>query len=138
MSRTDGHAPYWTWATWYEPCHSSYCVNYISRAWQKTTKQACDLPEQPVRHAGRYKLRMVPRTCTWEPVWPSRYMDTLKLYGRRNPQRWFRRHVWEGVERTRQRAILGKMAKEHNATGELDDGDFPNYQHRHSAIWLWH
>jgi|SRR5688572_12707337 hypothetical protein len=138
MSRTDGHAPYWTWATWYEPCHSYYCVNYISRSWQKVSKQPCDLPERPVRNAGRYKLRLVPQTCTWEPVWPPKYSETLKLYGRRNAPRWFRRHVWEGPERTRQRATLGEMAKEYNATGELDDGDFPNYQHRHGAIWDWH
>jgi hypothetical protein len=39
------------------------------------------------------------------------------------------------MERVRERDDLDRMVKEYNATGELDNGDFPNYQHRHTALW---
>ena len=137
MSRTDGHAPYWTWATWYEPVHDIHCENYRPRGWGRwRPRRPCNLPERPVRHAGR---RFRPRVyrCDWEPVWPHRYRDTQRLFGKAVAPHWFVRHVWNGPERVRERNLLGRMVKEYNATGDIEDGDFPNYQTRHSARWLW-
>jgi hypothetical protein len=70
-------------------------------------------------------------------MWPRRYRDVLRLYGRAGAPGWFIRHVWSGPERVRERDKLGKMVKEYNATGELADDDFPNWQARHCARWLW-
>lgn len=137
MSRTDKHAPYWTWAPWYEPVHSLYCPNRANRSWQKRTDRtdACNLPERAVRHGGGRTRGYVP-LCTWEPVWPS-YRQAGWLTWKRHTPRWFVHHVWSGTERRRERDNLGKLVKEYNANGDLDDGDFPNYQARHCARWLW-
>jgi hypothetical protein len=126
LSRTDGHAPYWTWAVWYEADHGLWC----------NRRYDCNLPERAVRHAGRRPKRTT-GLCTWEPVWPSSYREVKRLFGRAGAPGWFIRHVWSGPERVRKRVVLGKMAKEYNATGELADGDFPNYQARHCARWMW-
>lgn len=53
------------------------------------------------------------------------------------PPHWYVRHVWNAPERVRERAQLGEMVKEYNAAGELEDGDFANYRHRHCAHWYW-
>lgn len=45
--------------------------------------------------------------------------------------------VWWGPERSRERNDLRAMAKEWNANHDLDEEDFPNYQHRHCATWWW-
>lgn len=135
MSRTDVHAPYWTWAAWYEPSHHLYCPFRTNRAWQKVRgSQPCNLPKRPVRHGGGRTRVYVP-LCTWEPVYPS-WREARWLHLQPTP-RWFIQHVWMEAERVRERDQLGKMVKQYNATGELDDGDFPNRQHRHGARWLW-
>lgn len=124
MSRTDRHAPYWTWAAWYEPSHSLWC----------NRRFVCNLTQYPVRHAGKRPNRTT-HMCTWGPVWPSWREHRWLMMSR--PPGWFIKHVWSGPERVRKRDKLGKMVKEYNATGELEDGDFPNYQSRHCAQWLW-
>lgn len=137
MSRTDKHAPYWTWADWYEPVHHLYCEGYLRhRSRSNTRYEPCELPERPVRHGGGQTRPVTPQ-CTWEPVFPARYQDVKRLYGHANPPGMFIRHVWSGPERVRERVQLGRMVKEYNATGDLADGDFPNYQARHCARWLW-
>jgi hypothetical protein len=136
LSRTDRHAPYWTWCEWYEPCHSIWCEHYISRLGQKVPKQACNLPERPVRHAG-VRTRVYVGLCTWEPVWPGREVAWMARWKGRHEPHWFIRHVWSGPERVRERDQLGKMVKEYNATGDLEHGDFPNWQARNCARWLW-
>jgi hypothetical protein len=45
--------------------------------------------------------------------------------------------VWTGPERARERDGLRALAKEFNATGGIEDDDFPNNQHRHGAAWMW-
>ena len=55
-----------------------------------------------------------------------------------SPPHWYVRHVWHGPERVRERARLGQMVKEYNATGELADGDFANHQARHGAAWSYY
>lgn len=138
MSRTDGHAPYWTWAEWYEPVHHLYCPNAThNRFWQKRTRtEPCNLPKRPVRHGGGRTRVYVP-LCTWEPVWPASYREVKRLFGKAGAPGWFIRHVWSGPERVRSRDTLKQFCKEYNATGDLHDGDFPNYQARHCARWLW-
>ncbi len=51
----------------------------------------------------------------------------------------YRRAVWHGPERRRERDQLGAMVKEWNANYYLDDdGDFTNRQARHCAdAWWW-
>lgn len=50
---------------------------------------------------------------------------------------WYIQHVWHDVERTRERDGLRELAKEYNGQGELDDGDFPNWQARYCACYWW-
>lgn len=136
MSRTDKHAPYWTWATWYEPSHHLYCDSYVRRSWQKSGRYVpCNLPERPVCHGGGRTRAYVP-LCTWEPVYPT-WREARWLTWKAPTPRWFVKHVGHDPERVRERDKLGKMVKEYNATGELDDGDFPCWQARHAARWLW-
>lgn len=140
MSRTDAHVPYWVWSKWYEPSHDVWCEFYLNRYWQDFEKYPCNLPKQAVRHRGtRIKGRRTPdmQQCTWEPVWPGRDVRWMSGWKWGGTPHWFIRHVWNGPERVRQRTLLGKLTKEYNATGDLDDGDFPNYQTRHCARWLW-
>lgn len=137
MSRTDVHAPYWTWAAWYEPCHHLYCPNAINRMGQKRNgvTQPCNLPQRPVRHGGGRTRVWVP-LCTWEPVYPP-WRQARWLVWKRHTPRWFIQHTWSGPERVRERDLLGKMVREYNATGDLADGDFPSWQARNCARWLW-
>lgn len=51
--------------------------------------------------------------------------------------RWFVRCLWSGPERQREREGLRALAGEYNAYGDLTDGDFASWQHRHSASWLY-
>lgn len=135
MSRTRAHAPWWTRAPWLEPAHSIYCEFYLNRSWQRWgASRACDLPESAERSAYR-QARRGDSPCTWEPIWP-RYRQMRKLFGHPVP-RWYIEHVWHNPERVRERDQLGKMARQYNAEGELDDGDFPNYRARHCASWYW-
>lgn len=125
MSRTDAHAPYWTWATWYEPSHGSH------------RHQACDLPTEPVR-ANPSRRPRYPRdgwmSCFWRPVHPN-WRQSRKIYGNTVP-RWYVDHVWSNAERVRVRDGLSEIRKEYSAWGYFD-GDFPNWQHRHGAAWDW-
>ena len=125
MSRTDAHTPWWTYCEWYRPAHGLWC----------NRRYVCNLPERPVRHAGRGP-NVTRDLCTWEPIWPA-YREVRWLTLTPTPHS-FIRCVWSGPERARERDRLGRMVKEYNATGELDDGDFPNWQARHGARWLWH
>lgn len=124
MSRTEAHAPYWTYAAWWEPAHGLWC----------NRRYDCNLPKYPVRHAGRRPNR-VTNLCTWEPVWPG-WRETHKIFGSHVPN-WYVDHVWHNPERVRERDLLGKMAKEYNATGGIEDDDFPCWQGRYSAWWGW-
>jgi hypothetical protein len=68
-------------------------------------------------------------------MWPP-YRHVHKLFGKRMP-RWYVEHVWHNPERVRERDSLDKLAKEYNATGGIEDGDFPNWQARGCASWYW-
>jgi hypothetical protein len=50
---------------------------------------------------------------------------------------WYNNQNWTRPERRRERDSLRDLAREYNANGELDDGDFENRQHRHEGIWNW-
>jgi hypothetical protein len=135
MSRTDVHAPYWTWAKWWEPVHLR-CP--YDRWAGKLPRSACDLPSEPKLvdpRNLRKDHRDRGRHCCWEPVWLS-WRKARWLHQHHVPK-WFVDHRWNNVERTRERDRLGRMAKEYNANGDLNDGDFPNWQPRHGARWDW-
>lgn len=141
MSRTDAHQPWWTVAPWYEPVHDSMCEFHIARGrYTPPGTEPCDLPKRPVRHRAeriRYPRPVTKRPCVWEPVWPGREVRWMSGWKWGVAPRWFIRHVWSGPERVRERDQLGRMVKEYNSTGTLEDGDFPTYQARHGAWWLW-
>lgn len=136
MSRTDIHAPYWTYSVWYEPAHSIYCEHYLNRSGQKTVKGPCNLPAEPVRHNSRFMYRRAGHTCSWEPVWPNFRQARWLVFSRHVPRRYVK-HVWSGPERVRGRDGLRDMVKGYNGNGNLADGDFPCWQHRHCATWYW-
>lgn len=142
MSRTDAHAPYWTWATWYEPSHHLWCENRVPEmSWRARRAgprhyfevRACNLPEHPVRHAGA-RTRVHVGLCTWEPVWPKRRQVRWLHVGR--VPKWYVDHVWNNAERVRVRDELNGIRKEYSAWSYFD-GDFPNWQHRHGATRYW-
>ena len=54
-----------------------------------------------------------------------------------HPPHLFRRFVWFGPERRREREGLRAMAKEWNANYYLEDEDFYSPHHRHGAVWDW-
>lgn len=135
MSRTDAHAPYWTQAVWYEPSHHLDCEFYTNLLGRRHRgAEVCNLPERAVRHAG-VRTRVYVPLCTWVPVWPA--PREARWFYQRHVPHWYVNHVWNDVERTRERDQLTKLAKEYNTAGELQDGDFPCWQGRHYARWMW-
>ncbi len=76
--------------------------------------------------ARHYRVWKAPN-CGW----------TLSHHHLASPPAWYIEHVWINVERVRERDGLRAMAREYNATGELEDGDFPCWQHRHMASWRY-
>ncbi len=54
-----------------------------------------------------------------------------------SPPAWYRRLVWHGPERARQRQGLHNMVKEWNSNYYLDDEDFENRQARSCAKYWW-
>lgn len=138
MSRTDGSGPYWSWATWYEPDHETICPLYAARAWQRWARtHTCNLPEHPVRQRPiPWKIRRLTPMCQWAPTYPSCRENRKLTIGRHVP-RWYVNHVWTEPERVRERDQLRNLAREYNAHGDLEDGDFPNWQHRRGATWYW-
>jgi hypothetical protein len=45
--------------------------------------------------------------------------------------------VWNGPERVRERDHLRALCDEYNTHGDLEDGDFPCWQTRSYARWMW-
>ena len=62
---------------------------------------------------------------------------TLPHWSFGGPPREYRRQVWWGPERTREREGLRSLADEYTTFGDILDDDFPCYQHRHQAAWLY-
>jgi hypothetical protein len=50
---------------------------------------------------------------------------------------WYIGHVWNNVERVRERDDLRALAREYNSNNDIQDGDFPCWQHRHMASWRY-
>lgn len=71
-------------------------------------------------------------TCT--PEWPATWR---KWYDGGVPN-WARLSGWYKPERTRERLDLRTVAREYNAGEDVDDFDFPNFQHRHEAGWWYY
>lgn len=128
MSRTDAHAPYWTWAVWYTPVHTLH------------GHKGCNLPDSPTR--SNHRLRPgYPHDgwmdCFWGVAWPS-YRECRWLYFMKpSIPRWYINHLWNGPERVRVRDGLRNLAREYNSYGDIEDDDFPNWQARNCARWSW-
>lgn len=135
MSRTRKDRPYWV--TVRDPAYPTVTYHrHYGSYWQKlrgTVVPGCDLAEFDAargRAAGRQFFN-----CGRRPVArPRRHRTT-------SAPAWYIRHVWYGPERVRTRDVLGEAAKEYRAAGLhahwAEDYDFPHYQHRHCAEWLW-
>jgi len=46
--------------------------------------------------------------------------------------------AWDSTERNRERCSLRGAVREYNAQGEVDDFDFPCYQHRRRATYWYY
>lgn len=139
MSRTDTHAPYWTWAKWYEPDHSIYCRHRLNRRWQWMSPELrteCTLPAEPFVHDDQFIYRRRSDECNWTPVWPTYRECRWLMFGKAAPG-WYIDHYWNNPERVRTRDQLRNLAREYNTYGDLEDGDFPNWQARSCAKWSW-
>jgi hypothetical protein len=147
MSRTDKDTPDWVTATWWKPRHACHPRRWIRERQYFTFNggqlvpyrtvpahwipaRGCDLPPEP---AGTWPAPGWPRGmgCHWEPDHTG---GRRRWYS--SPPRWYRRHVWYGVERTRLRTERQHMIKEYRAGGTVDTIPATD-QHRHCATWLW-
>lgn len=124
------------------PCHTIWKTY---RAWlglNETMGERFANPWRLPEHEHHKRVRHEEWPCTCDD-WPLRptcdySFDTgyctyaARYYGGGVPQ-WYVDHTWNNPERVRVRDDLRAMAKEWNANGDLEDGDFPNYQHRHRS-----
>lgn len=81
---------------------------------------SCDAPREP------------DPTCwfSYSPVSYHRYYSS-------SVPGWYRHHIWFDPERGRERLELDSIRKAYNAGEDIDDFDFPNYQHRSCGQWYW-
>lgn len=106
--------------------HSLFCENWV--------RVQCD------GHTHRVRDESVACSCDDWPDVPTCSIEPAD----ENRHRWFSggvpsafvRTVYHGPERTRERK-LRDLAREYNAYGDLEDGDFFNRQGRNSARWDW-
>lgn len=127
--------PPWVLAEWWEPAHWA-CENYTTRRWQRGLEiHPCDLPDVPIRQYPNRPRYGRWATCRWDYVWPWRYGRRSYRHG--GVPKWFVDHVWNGPERLRERDGLRALRDEYNAYGDLEDGDFPCWQTRSYARWMW-
>lgn len=132
MSRTDKDMPPWVVAEWYEPSHAKQYV------WDTPgfVCQGCDLPDEPIRqYPNRVRFGRGGH-CRWTYVWPWTWGRRSYRHGGGVPK-WFVDHVWNAPERRRERDDLRALRDEYNANGYLEDGDFPCWQPRGCARWMW-
>lgn len=127
MSRTDKTRPGWVKAFFDAPIHHDHrngeCV-----------EETFDDAQFWATRRPRYSWPRPP-TCT--RYFGGRYSHIARhIYGDHVPG-WYVHHTWVDPERRRARDGLRDMLKEYNANGELEDDDFPNYQHHHRASWYW-
>lgn len=127
MSRTDKDMPPWVIADLFEPEHWGCRID--------GGKFECDLPEDPTRqHPTRLRYGYWDR-CHWKYVWPWTYGH--RSYRLISVPKWFIDNVWNEPERRRERDDLRALRDEYNANGNLEDGDFPCWQTRGFARWMW-
>lgn len=134
VSRTDKDMPHWVRAEWWEPVHWA-CRDAPANQWPRQLRsRVCDLPPEPIRQK-RVRPRGGERNCVWDAMWIWRCYHRGRI-GSGVPE-WFIDHVWHNPERRRVRTDLGKLRQEYNANGDIEDYDFPCWQARRSAHWLW-
>lgn len=85
-------------------------------------------PLEPGRYVVRHRSSEGWTNCGWV----IRYN-----YYTSSVPRWFRISTWYSPERRRERDVLHDAVREYNAGCDLEDFDFPNYQHRHRSQWYW-
>jgi len=137
MSRTNKDMPHWVRAEVWKPDHrcSEYGYRRL-RFWPDGFGgggSGCDLPDferKDTRWVRLPKQWRLSSHCTWQPVWDRRSRVSA-------PPKWFVDHVWNNAERRRERDSLGKMRRDYNTNGMIDDPDFGCWQTRHSARWMW-
>lgn len=128
MSKTDKDRPYWVRCN--DPLENRYehhtCGREKRSAYGKPREDiecSIDIPQDRAR--------------SWWYDHPCVYFLHEKIHRINGVPKWFVDYVWNNPERTRVRDDLRELAKEYNATLDIDDYDFPNYQHRNQALWYW-
>lgn len=124
----------WVTIEWWEPEHWG-CENSELRKWRERPRIACDLSDVPVRQYPNRPRFGYWGYCHWDPVWPPR--SRRRGFSGNAVPKWFIDHVWNGPERVRERDGLKALRDEYNAHGDLEDGDFPCWQTRSFAKWMW-
>jgi hypothetical protein len=133
VSRTDKDTPSWVLAEWWRPCH----VKRYVWADPGPVCVGCELPDEPRVVNLRATLgSWSDRGCHWEPEWPYRY-GRRRFWAPRGVPKWFVDHVWNNPERVRERDHLRALCDEYNTHRNLEDGDFPCWQTRSYARWMW-
>lgn len=136
--------PPWVLAEWWEPSHLA-CPN-SKHYWghSEAVRHPCNLPEEPwvvnpsatfPRWRGGLPERFW-RLCRWEHIHPYAH-GRRATYASIGVPKWFVDHVWNEPERRRERDDLRALRDEYNAHGDLEDGDFPCWQTRGFARWMW-
>jgi hypothetical protein len=127
--------PAWVLAEWWRAEH----FRCPQTPWGSVLHD-CDLPDEPrlVNVSATYP-RWANTTiwgCRWVEVHPYYYGRRAVWAPRGVPKR-FVDHVWNGPERVRERDDLKALRDEYNTYGDLEDGDFPCWQTRSFARWMW-
>lgn len=139
MSRTDKDMPWWVRAGFWQPEHNACPHDRYLRYVRWDLRHECNLPAEPrvlnPRFACPRHYPLHRSQCYWYPVWRFRYAH--RGYAGSWVPKWFIDHVWHNPERRRVRTDLGKLRQEYNANGDIEDYDFPCWQARRSAHWLW-
>jgi hypothetical protein len=78
-----------------------------------------------------------PETPTCDLHFDMRYSHYASTYYGDSIPAWYLNATWHGPERRRERDDLRMLAREYNAHGDLEDGDFDCPQARHRAGWSW-
>lgn len=96
----------------------------------------CDLPDFHDRRPSPPGWRAAVSEGTWCTWQLEHYV--FSPYGVGGVPKWYVDYTWNNPERVRERSELGAARQRYNAGDDLEDFDFPNYQHHHRAAWMYY
>lgn len=130
----------WTWTCDcpYTEGRYGYTRVYDDGSWRHGISCEDRYFNECLGHYGYIRDDSIPCSCddtkvaTCFPAW-----GVGRYYAWGGVPSWYIRNVYHSPERRREREDLRSMAREYNAYGDLEDGDFVNRQGRNSARWTW-